>query len=141
MTTIEHLQRIKSRCQELLATAEKRTPGRWHGEPGNDLIYRGKWVIAGAFDGEYVCKDCPIIPEEEQHNNAAFIASCAGPAEAGWRATIAAVDAVLMLNPVDLSPCDGGSCMVATSAEESLDMIRGCAASAIIAAWPEEVLA
>ena len=72
---------------------------------------------------------------------AAFIASCAGPAEAGWRATIAAVDAVLMLNSVDLSPCDGGSCMVATSAEESLDMIRGCAASAIIAAWPEEVLA
>ena len=125
-TTIEHLQRIKSRCQELLTTAETRTPGRWHGEPGNDLIYRGKWVIAGAFDGEYVCKDCPIIPEDEQHNNAAFIASCAGPAEAGWRATIAAVDGLLRV----YARCDEPT---STYAEETL--------AAIIAAWPEEVLA
>lgn len=29
MTTTDHLQRIRSRCVELLAIDEKRTPGEW----------------------------------------------------------------------------------------------------------------
>jgi hypothetical protein len=137
MTTIEHLQRIKSRCQELLATAETRTPGGWAFDPEN--IGGGSWPYYGLINAESG-ESVPVHVLVERPGNATFIASCAGPAEAGWRATIAAVDAVLMMNSVDLSPCDGGSCMVATGAEESLDTIRGCAAAAIIAAWPEEGL-
>jgi hypothetical protein len=39
-------------------------------------------------------------PDSERHNNAMFIASCAGPAEAGWRATIAAIDLILLDEPL-----------------------------------------
>jgi hypothetical protein len=35
---------------------------------------------------------CPRYGVKHFDNDADFIASCAGPAEAGWRATIAAID-------------------------------------------------
>ncbi len=122
MTTIEHLQRIKSRCQELLATAETRTPGRWAFDPEN--IGGGPWPYYGlvnADSGESV----PVHVLVERPGNATFIASCAGPAEAGWRATIAAVNGLLRV----YERCDEPT---STYAEETL--------ADIIAAWPEEVL-
>jgi len=127
MTTIEHLQRIKSRCQELLATAEKRTPGRWVIHPSR------QWPLVSPenYTEPPVAKvDCSISdqnrPYEEASANATFIASCAGPAEAGWRATIAAVEGLLRV----YQRCDEPT---STYAEETL--------AAIIAAWPEEALA
>ena len=63
----------------------------------------------------------------------------AGAAEAGWRATIAAIEVITLAHGLDLSPCNGGSCMVATDADSALDLIKA-RAEQIIAAWPEEML-
>jgi len=109
---LDHLRRIDAHLARLLDIAAKRTPGRWHGKHGNDLVYRKDWIIAGAFEGEYVTNDCPIIPDEERHANAAFIASCAGNAEAGWKATRAAIawldrmGAMMGLNSVEQKLAD-----------------------------------
>jgi hypothetical protein len=67
MTTTEHLQLTKAECERLLAIAEKRTQGEWFTDDNLDPAL--------------------IAPED-----AAYIAACAGRAEAGWRATIAAID-------------------------------------------------
>jgi hypothetical protein len=73
MTTTEKLQAIKARCETLLETASK----RWTGE-----------LISGVhFCAHSISDDI-------------FIASCAGPAEAGWRATIAAIDLILLDEPL-----------------------------------------
>jgi hypothetical protein len=61
-------------------------------------------------------------------------------AEAGWKSTLAAIEWVTQFSQVDLSPCDGGSCMVATEVDERLDSIRQHAVAAILAAWPIELL-
>ena len=68
MTTTEKLQKIKAECERLLALAEKRTPGKWF-PTGRTACYNA--------------------------NDAEFIAACAGLAEAGWKATIAAIDDIL----------------------------------------------
>ena len=101
MNTQEHLNRIKAKCQELLAIAEKRTQGQW----SQDHLY------VDTDDNNNLIKAAGNI------NNAAFIASCAGAAEAGWRATIAAIDVI-----------------------ELLEAHNGPLATTIIAAWPQELL-
>jgi hypothetical protein len=68
------------------------------------------------------CDGGSEIIEYCQAPDRVFIASCAGPAEAGWRATIAAIDAVESVRENDLT----------WQFEEM--------ASVIIAAWPEELL-
>jgi hypothetical protein len=74
MTTTEKLQAIKAHCEALLETASK----RWTGE-----------LISGVhFCAHNISDDI-------------FIASCSGPAEAGWRATIAAIDILLELPSPD----------------------------------------
>ena len=93
MTTTEHLQKIKAKCLALLAIAEKRTQGKW-----------------GVMN-------CLWIAKDEQ--DAEFIAACAGPAEAGWKATVAAIDFLLR-----------------TSSESNFQ----AQAISIIAAWPSELL-
>jgi hypothetical protein len=81
---LEHLKRIDAHLEKLLAQAEKRTPGRW---------YRGK--------NRYVGVDELWIVEAWETNdlkgkpNATFIASCAGNAEAGWKAIRAAITRIL----------------------------------------------
>jgi hypothetical protein len=100
MNTREHLQKIKAKCQELLAIAEKRTQGQW----SQDHLY------VDTDDNDNLIKAAGNI------NNAAFIASCAGAAEAGWKATIAAIDDIFQNHDDDLLAKD------------------------IIAAWPEELL-
>jgi hypothetical protein len=79
MTTTEHLQLIKAKCQELLAKAEKRTPGRWKAND-NEVVQ----LFRGHLQNQL------LVVEEEC--DATFISSCAGNAEAGWRSTIAAID-------------------------------------------------
>jgi len=116
MNTKEHLEKIKAKCQELLATAEKRTEGIWRHNEINDvritaLAMHQNPVLSGN-DIELTCFDGD------------FIASCAGPAEAGWRATIAAID-VLQKSWLE------GSIHYGTGRK---------ALETIVTAWPEELL-
>ena len=71
MTTEEHLNKIIAKCRELLAGAEKRT----------------QYFIKGLKHD----KARDLMNEEDIE----FGLSCAGPAEAGWRATIAAIEGLL----------------------------------------------
>lgn len=80
MTTDEHLDLILAKCRALLALAEKRTPGEWSKHPN---IAINRWQIT---TGRYNCAE--VLTE----GNAGFIAACAESAEAGWRATIAAIE-------------------------------------------------
>ena len=85
MNTEEHLNKIKAKCQALLAQAEKRTKGRW------ELGINAGSIVSSHAKSHYknwVAK-CDSINGD---NDAVFIAACAGPAEAGWRATIAAIE-------------------------------------------------
>ena len=59
---LEHLKRIDAHLTNLLAIAEKRTPGEWR-RPG--------WLPDSMYLGS--------------SPDSAFIASCAGNAEAGWK--------------------------------------------------------
>ena len=134
MNTKEHLEKIKTKCQELLAIAEKRTPGEWAHWPTH-------WA-GGSMYVKYSKENCPWINAEgksdiarvnpfgayandESMANAAFIAYCAGPAEAGWRATIAAIEAYQFE-----STCD--SYIDQEKAAEFMQQL--------IAAWPEELV-
>lgn len=87
MTNNEHLQKIKAKCQQLLDIAAKRQLGTWAIDNDN-LIAGDRYVLGVTFD-EHVegASNWPIVQQ-----NRAFIASCAGPAEAGWKATIAAIN-------------------------------------------------
>jgi hypothetical protein len=80
MSTTEHLQLIKAECERLLAIAEKRTQGEWQVKINRAIAnHHVQNTICGSFPWGSTDMD--------------FIAACAGRAEAGWRATIAAVDA------------------------------------------------
>jgi hypothetical protein len=63
-------------------------------------------------------------------DNAVFIAACAGAAEAGWRATIAAIEG---LQPMLIAGhrCDSTVCDTCNAAN---------AIAAILVAWPEDSL-
>lgn len=117
---LDHLSRIKRHLETLLANAKKRTPGEWETEDARDggiiardlnppdhvLLYRGSYL--GKHD-------------------AAYIASCASNAEAGWRSTLAAIKALLTI-------CDPASGADYTNyGDETL-------VHEILAAWPIENL-
>ena len=117
MNTQEHLQKIKAKCQELLAIAEKRTAGEWRlfdADDGCPGIESGETsiVIWGEEDDEAGVRT--------GLNDATFIASCAGAAEAGWRATIAFIDAILPF------------------VREGV--VKPELPNSILAAWPQELL-
>jgi hypothetical protein len=86
MNMQEHLNRLKAKCQELLAI--------WDGKRGHNSIY---------------------------------LASCGKQAEAGWRATIAAIDELTALNDE--------SCLYDGHEGQHTHRLRK-----LIAAWPEELL-
>ena len=140
MTTSEHLQRIKAKCEQLLELAAKRTPGKW-----GTQIYE---TLAAAQDEGFFEWASPInslltgpvgmvwsqngnasagLPGsiEASADNVTFIASCAGPAEAGWRATIAAIDSLLFIQ---------------STAQPLLEEYCTKKLDTILAAWPEELL-
>jgi hypothetical protein len=87
MTTTEHLEKIKAKCQQLLAIAERRTVGKW------SVNMDRNWETFSVEADDTIC-DLFYMSEETHHrhpfyeeneqNNANFIASCAGPAEAGY---------------------------------------------------------
>lgn len=90
MTTaqLDHLRRIDAHLANLLSTAEKRTPGEWTSREkfkhSFELLEPRVWLGASSS-----------LPTGQQEHNAAFIASCAGNAEAGWKATRAAIAEIL----------------------------------------------
>lgn len=117
MTTTEHLDAIKAKCHELLAIAEKRTPGEWENDGFNIKS-------AGRYMGHCSCSGTYAFPSLD---NAAFIASAAGPFEASLRSTIAAIDFFQMIQ----------------SSYSHNTAAHGMAADAlsnILAAWPFELL-
>ena len=125
MNTQEHLNRVKSKCQELLAIAEKRTAGRWASAHN---------VVQTELFAEYIVScDSLHTTECEDDCNAAFIASCAGAAEAGWKATIAAIDDTLNVDQA-LSE------EVQKITTQMMITANGRMVEQIIAAWPPELL-
>jgi hypothetical protein len=116
MKTTEKLQAIHARCVELLAIAEKRTPGRWEAFQRNEEI--GTNYCRITFDCGPYGRDSDSLHGYCGESNSTFIAACAGAAEAGWRATIAAIDAIELM--------DGGA-------------TKHFLAADILAAWKEEV--
>jgi len=113
MDTEEHLNKIIAKCKELLAGAEKRT----------------QYFIKGLKHD----KARDLMNEEDVE----FGLSCAGPAEAGWRATIASIDALyeMVCDPEfhdHICDNDGRGCQACEDAEKAIKQI--------IAAWPEELL-
>jgi hypothetical protein len=123
MTTTEHLEKIKSKCRANLARAAKRTPGKWREmEDMNGKQYTGKFVEQ-AEDVNYVIAEIIGHQAGEQHD-AAFIAACAGDAEAGWKATIAAIEWALVL----------------LDCTNELDAGEHRMINTILAAWPEDSL-
>lgn len=119
MTDTEKLQKIRAHCVAFLELASKRTAGKWT-RPG--------W------------KDCVDMGDDEKDiyightSNAAFIAACAGPAEAGWRATIAAIDAWFALN--GCRPFCADSMDIDSHAENAISNL----ANSILSAWPDSLL-
>lgn len=114
MTTTERLQRIRAKCVELLELSTKRTPGKWHAV---DSIV---WNCENDRESHSVCDT-----DYSRVSDARFIAACAGPAEAGWRSTIAAIS---WLETAHIS-------VYKPEREEAERVTRD-----IIAAWPEETL-
>lgn len=104
MNSTEKLQRIRALCIELLALAEKRTPGRW-----NSSVPTGKWVQLEQprVTGLFAVADNPTVPQVERSANSLFVASCAGAAEAGWRSTIETINDLLAGCP---HACTDGKC-------------------------------
>lgn len=91
MTTAEHLEKIKAKCRANLALAEKRTPGDWIAANLGEATE----ATVRAESGFIVCtvnQFAASFGDKKDQANAAYIAACAGAAEAGWRSTIAAID-------------------------------------------------
>jgi len=127
MTTDEHLKRIRARCVELLENGKKRTQGRWEHRAERVALWLGDECHGGDW-----------IDGDMTEHDALFIASCAGPAEAGWKATIAAIDVLVgMIDDKEyggghVCDNDGRGCSACHRAEKTL--------RDILAAWPEEIL-
>ncbi len=99
MTQEEHLDAIERHFTKLLEIAKNRTPGAWlvkqRGEHGKGI--RIVYQIGERYRGEDVCGGVAEIleyqssgePKDRRNQaNAAFIAACAGNAEAGWRVAL-----------------------------------------------------
>lgn len=112
----EHLNRIKAKCLANLALAEAAKITSVETMMHHVSINIGDWV--------------PVKTAEI----AIFIAACAGPAEAGWRSTIAAIDMWEALNENCRGWKDDNGC-----AGAALQHYH-CAVAAILDAWPENTL-
>lgn len=94
---LEHFCLLKKHLENLLETAAKRTPGEWKVYKNKSLSQFSKERI-----GVTPIKGCDVantnivgLTDDQCLSNAAFIASCAGNAEAGWRSTMASIDLLL----------------------------------------------
>jgi hypothetical protein len=123
VNTTDHLSLIESHLKKLLAIAEKRTQGKWsHRKTG--------YAIHG-FDNGFICKTEYGDGDAAKHRqeNAAFIAACAGNAEAGWKSTLAVIETAK-----EMKSWDGSihQMYIRPDAEEIIN--------AVLAAYPIELL-
>ena len=126
MNREEHLQRIVAKCRELLAIAEKPLLAR---------VQKCGCIVCKC-DSETSCYGCGAkncgnhalgqIPEP------VYKPHCAGPAEAGWKATIAAIE-INQIRAAWIAPCKAFP-------HGAPDNVSASTLNAIIAAWPEELL-
>lgn len=128
---LEHLRLIEAHLDKLLDIAEKRTPGEWRKGGGMNMQMQdiGKIYvhpgIAAMFQGS-------LFAEEDS----SFIASCAGNAEAGWRATKAAIKSLLALTHVpQVDASDEYLTCCEHYAKDAHDALES-----ILSAWPIEML-
>ena len=112
MTTTDRLAKIRARCVELLELASKRTPEGW--ETDCDARHPAVFTSEGDFIGV-----------DMSQKDAAYIAACAGAAEAAWKATIAAIDGLL---PISEQCCN---CWADMKADDAI--------AAILAAWEGQI--
>lgn len=131
MTPDQHLDLIAAKCRELLAIAEKRTPSPWPVEYiRRALRFADKNPMAAGLDDDDCYEGLDYAPDG---TDAAFIAACAGPAEAGWRSTLAAIDRTKRTISRMRSWTDNEAASVAIRcAQEEQQQIR--------AAWPVKML-
>lgn len=117
---LEHLKLIDAHLERLLELASKRTPGEWVKNHENDTGKNDdsfwEWWEAGPARCEGVKGEA----------DATFIASAAGNAEAGWRATRAAIALLFDM-------CDGAHSISTVIAAQKMG-------EAILAAFPIESL-
>ena len=109
MSRDEHLDKIVDDCRELIELSRARYTNEWHATDGT------LWCVMPDYHGdpEQIPLGSFVDPRDTE-----FIAAASRTAEAGWRATIAAIESCREIR----SPDTG----------EVLD--------AIVAAWPEELL-
>lgn len=89
-TQLEHLKRIDAHLERLLDIASKRTLGKWRAESSraycaDESVTHN--VVGPPSDFMYL----------QELPDAIYIAACAGNAEAGWRATRAAIACLLVI--------------------------------------------
>ena len=79
-TQLDHLRLIDAHLERLLDIAAKRTLGEW------EVDQAVTWDQSRGINPQIVQRNAYLTTDD-----AAFIASCAGNAEAGWKATRAAI--------------------------------------------------
>jgi len=143
MTTEEHLNRIVAKCRELLEEkAAKRTPGKWS-HYSDRVCSESEFHDDAEVDNVDVCQGITWrkdSPKQKVGENLVFIAACAGSAEAGWRATIAAIEAIRSAPHDRYCSAVKGPEPETWLVESDCDCWKKDAVASIIAAWPEELL-
>lgn len=154
---LEHLKLIDSHLERLLAIAEKRTPGEWE----SSRIF-GDWGFAHVdqittrmhrpendglgitlnYGGVIQCVGSKDKRNEQSKADSTFIASCAGNAEAGWRATRTAIAALSKIakekEPVEHG--DSGDGPYTSMFRTSAAIFAKQQLESILAAFPVELI-
>lgn len=133
MTRDEKLDALLKHLHNLIEGAKKRTPGKWIHDKSRGSVGD---VCTTDLDAVAQCQERSEISRRfgtthrqyqniQRDNNAAYIASCAGNAEAGWRATIAAIDGLRDLDKWCRTWTDDNGCAgaVIQSVSAQLDSI------------------
>lgn len=125
-TQLEHLRLLKAHLETLLETAKKRAPGEWLAPTDESW---NVWEMEGDEVGAHCIAHCGPKRNfargmSSSVTNAAFIASCAGNAEAGWKSTLAAVLLIEQLDGYDLN----------------IDETTSALLDKLVTAWPIETL-
>ncbi len=95
MTQEEHLDAIERHLTKLLEIAKKRTPGAWANVEDcvrRDHSQAALVVVFGRPAG---------LSRVQDEQDAAFIAACAGNAEAGWRTALSQIQFLRKISAVN----------------------------------------
>ncbi len=139
MTTsqLEHLRLLLAHLDKLLDIAKERTPGEWKAFQACGSICVGDLRQVTCIQDIEKGLHLEILGKETEHD-ATFIASCAGNAEAGWRATREAIQSLLEIqaysnqSPTHIDGICPYGCDTPSIAEKGLE--------SILSAWPIEML-